>query len=138
MASIDVAPEICVRSSKDVVFVKEIGGGMLGAVFVAKTLSTLTTCCVKVMHKWKVAHLDQEKNVSRELELMKRFDSPFLTRALGAFQDARALYLLMDYLPGGDLFQLLVSGPFRGGQNSFVCTSVVASPLMIILPPVLN
>lgn len=105
-----------VRSSKDVMFIKEIGGGMLGTVFLAKTLSSHAMCCVKVMQKWKVAHLDQGKNVSRELELMKRFDSPFLTRALCAFQDAYSLYLLMEYLPGGDLFQLLVSGPFKGGQ----------------------
>jgi len=132
-ASINVAPEIYVRSSREVVFVKEIGGGMLGAVFVAKTLSTLTTCCVKVMHKWKVAHLDQEKNVARELELMKRFDSPFLTRALGAFQDARALYLLMDYLPGGDLFQLLVSGPFRGGQFPVDIAQFYAAEVLVAL-----
>ena len=105
-----------VRSSKDVMFIKEIGGGMLGTVFLAKTLNTHAMCCVKVMQKWKVTHLDQEKNVSRELELMKRFDSPFLTRALCAFQDAYSLYLLMEYLPGGDLFQLLVSGPYKGGQ----------------------
>ena len=105
-----------VRSSKDVMFIKEIGGGMLGTVFLAKTLNTHAMCCVKVMQKWKVTHLDQGKNVSRELELMKRFDSPFLTRALCAFQDAYSLYLLMEYLPGGDLFQLLVSGPYKGGQ----------------------
>lgn len=108
--------ELDARSSKDVLFLKEIGGGMLGAVFLARAAKTQKICCVKVMHKWKVVHLEQEINVTRELELMRRFDSPFLTRAMGAFQDARALYLLMEYLPGGDLFQLIVSGPFRGGR----------------------
>lgn len=122
-----------VHSSKDVLFVKEIGSGMLGSVFIAKTLNTQETCCVKVMHKWKIAHLDQEKNVCRELEIMKRFDSPFLTRAVGAFQDARSLYLLMDYLPGGDLFQLLVSGPYRGGRFPVNVAQFYAAEVFIAL-----
>ena len=50
-----------VHSSKDVMFIKEIGGGMLGTVFLAKTLNTHAMCCVKVMQKWKVTHLDQGK-----------------------------------------------------------------------------
>ena len=127
------APELEARSIKDVLFLKEIGGGMLGAVFLARTLKSHEICCVKVMHKWKVAHLEQEFNVTRELELMRRFDSPFLTRAMGAFQDARALYLLMDYLPGGDLFQLLVSGPFRGGRFPVNVAQFYAAEVFIAL-----
>ena len=105
-----------VNSRQDVALLKEVGGGMLGAVFLAKTLNTHTVCCVKIMHKWKIVHLEQRSNVCRELQLMKTFDSPFLTRAMGSFQDAHTLFLLMEYLPGGDLFQLLVSGPFKGGK----------------------
>jgi serine/threonine protein kinase/CRP-like cAMP-binding protein len=105
-----------VNSRQDVTLLKEVGGGMLGAVFLAKTLNTHTVCCVKIMHKWKILHLEQRSNVCRELQLMKTFDSPFLTRAMGSFQDAHTLFLLMEYLPGGDLFQLLVSGPFKGGK----------------------
>lgn len=58
MVLIDVVFEICVCLSKDVVFVKEIGGGMFGVVFVVKMLSIFIMCCVKVMYKWKVVYLD--------------------------------------------------------------------------------
>jgi protein kinase X len=126
-------PKINVKSKGDVVFLKEIGGGMLGAVFLAKSLNTRTTCCVKVMQKWKVMHLEQENNVSRELELMKRFDSPFLTRAMGAFQDDRALYLVMEYFCGGDLFQLLVNGPYKGGKFPVHVAEFYAAEVLMAL-----
>jgi len=126
-------PKIHVKSKNDVMFLKEIGGGMLGAVFLAKTLNTRTTCCVKVMQKWKVVHLEQENNVSRELDLMKRFDSPFLTRAMGAFQDERSLYLVMEYFCGGDLFQLLVNGPYKGGKFPVQVAEFYAAEVLMAL-----
>ena len=126
-------PKIDVKTKSDMLFLKEIGGGMLGAVFLAKTLNTRATCCVKVMHKWKVSHLDQEKNVSRELELMKQFDSPFLTRAMSSFQDERALYLVMEYSCGGDLFQLLVNGPYKGGKFPINVAEFYAAEVLMAL-----
>jgi len=69
---------------------------------------------VKVMQKMKLIRLDQVENIMREKELMHSFDTPFVMQSLCAFQDAAYLYLVMDFMAGGDLFQLLVNGTERG------------------------
>ena len=99
---------------KDLTFHKELGVGMSGNVYLAKVANTNTTCCVKVMQKMKLIRLDQVENIMRERELMQSFDTPFVMQSHCAFQDSGFLYLVMEYMAGGDLFQLLVNGTEKG------------------------
>lgn len=99
---------------KDLTFHKELGVGMSGNVYLGKVANTNTTCCVKVMQKMKLIRLDQVENIMRERELMQSFDTPFVMQSHCAFQDSGFLYLVMEYMAGGDLFQLLVNGTEKG------------------------
>lgn len=99
---------------KDLTFHKELGVGMSGNVYLAKVANTNTTCCVKVMQKMKLIRLDQVDNIMRERVLMQSFDTPFIMQSHCAFQDTGFLYLVMEYMSGGDLFQLLVNGTEKG------------------------
>ena len=40
-----------------------------------------------------------------ELDCMKRIESDFVVNLNYALQDDRNLYLVMDYMPGGDLWK---------------------------------
>jgi serine/threonine protein kinase len=99
---------------KDLTFHKELGLGMSGTVYLGKVANTNTTCCVKLMQKMKLIRLDQVDNIMRERELMQSFDTPFVMQSHCAFQDSGFLYLVMEYMAGGDLFQLLVNGTEKG------------------------
>ena len=35
--------------------------------------------------------------------ILTRLDSPFITRLYSSFQDNDSIYMVMDYLPGGNL-----------------------------------
>ena len=94
----------------DVTFHKELGLGMSGRVYLGKVTRTNAFCCVKVMQKKRVLRLDQAENIMRERELMRSFDTPFVMQSRCSFQDGNHLYLVMDFMPGGDLFQFLVNG----------------------------
>ena len=99
----------------DVTFHKELGLGMSGRVYLGKVTRTNAFCCVKVMQKKRVLRLDQAENIMRERELMRSFDTPFRrVQSRCSFQDGNHLYLVMDFMPGGDLFQFLVNGTERG------------------------
>ena len=98
----------------DVTLHKELGVGMSGRVYLGKVTRTNAHCCVKVMQKKKVLRLDQAENIMRERELMRSFDTPFVMQSRCSFQDDDHLYLVMDFMPGGDLFQFLVNGTERG------------------------
>ena len=87
---------------------------MTATVFLAKTTdSAKTTYCVKVMRKKALRDLDQIANVSRERDLLRSFpENLFVIQAARSFQDGNFAYLVMEYMTGGDLFQLIVKGPF--------------------------
>ena len=101
---------------RDLSFHKELGVGMSGEVYLARATNLGNAhCCVKVMSKRKLLRLDQAENIMRERTLMRSFgDSPFVMQSLCSFQDSAHLYLVMDFMPGGDLFQLLVNGTEKG------------------------
>eukprot|EP00854_Cymbomonas_tetramitiformis_P014070 gene14070-16635_t len=46
-------------------------------------------------------------NVIREKDLLCKFNCPFLLSCLGHFSDDEHLYLVLDFMRGGDLFQML-------------------------------
>ena len=106
-------------SAADLTFHKELGVGMAGVVYLAKVKGTNATCCVKVMRKKKLLRLDQATNVARERRLSGAFgeDTSFIMQSLCAFQDETCLYLVMDFMPGGDLFQMLAHG--TGAHGAF-------------------
>jgi serine/threonine protein kinase len=51
---------------------------------------------------------NQVENVMREKQQQSRFDCSFIVECIGAFQDEHNLYLMVEYMPGGELFRLLV------------------------------
>ena len=115
-------PEVSKR--KHLTFHKQLGVGMTATVFLCKTSDqNKLPCCVKVMRKKTLRDLDQIANVTRERELLRSFpNQQFVMQALCSFQDDHFAYLVMEHMSGGDLFQLLVKGPFSssGAQKTGV------------------
>ncbi|CAL6326969.1 unnamed protein product [Bathycoccus prasinos] len=113
-----------VSKRKHLTFHKQLGVGMTATVFLCKTSDqNKLPCCVKVMRKKTLRDLDQIANVTRERELLRSFpNQQFVMQALCSFQDDHFAYLVMEHMSGGDLFQLLVKGPFSssGAQKTGV------------------
>ena len=71
------------------------------------------------MRKKTLRDLDQVANVTRERELLRSFPNQhFVMQAMCSFQDDHFAYLVMEHMTGGDLFQLLVKGPFSSGGGA--------------------
>lgn len=64
---------------------------------------------LKIMEKAKILKLKQMEHVKNEKELMAECNSPFVVSLYKTFQDADHLYLLMEYVPGGELFKVIRS-----------------------------
>lgn len=92
---------------KDLVFLQELGLGMSGVAYLCKVLSNNKFIVVKMMSKAKLIRLNQVENVMREKEILMHFDNTFIIKCMGHFQDSTHLYLLMEYMAGGELFSLL-------------------------------
>lgn len=55
------------------------------------------------MQKVKVIDKRSEKSIKYERELLSRLKHPFIVNMYYSFQDYDNLYLVLDYLDGGDL-----------------------------------
>ncbi|WWD17150.1 hypothetical protein CI109_101587 [Kwoniella shandongensis] len=62
---------------------------------------------VKVLNKEKVIKMKQVEHTNSEREMLVRVRHPFLVNLWGTFQDVNNLYMVMDFVAGGELFSLL-------------------------------
>ena len=97
-------------SIKDFDIIKPISKGAFGSVFLAKKKATGDYFAVKVLKKADMIAKNQITNVKAErMILMKQAESPFVAKLFFTFQSKENLYLVMEYLNGGDCAALIKS-----------------------------
>ncbi|KZT74282.1 hypothetical protein DAEQUDRAFT_761156 [Daedalea quercina L-15889] len=97
-------------SIKDFEIIKPISKGAFGSVFLAKKKATGDYFAIKVLKKADMIAKNQITNVKAErMILMKQAESPFVAKLYFTFQSKENLYLVMEYLNGGDCAALIKS-----------------------------
>ncbi|KAK7060493.1 rim15, signal transduction response regulator [Paramarasmius palmivorus] len=97
-------------SIKDFDIIKPISKGAFGSVFLAKKKITGDYYAIKVLKKADMIAKNQITNVKAErMILMKQAESPFVAKLYFTFQSKDNLYLVMEYLNGGDCAALIKS-----------------------------
>lgn len=97
-------------SIKDFEIIKPISKGAFGSVFLAKKKATGDYFAIKVLKKADMIAKNQITNVKAErMILMQQAESPFVTKLYWTFQSKENLYLVMEYLNGGDCAALIKS-----------------------------
>ncbi|KAI0030720.1 hypothetical protein K488DRAFT_53668 [Vararia minispora EC-137] len=97
-------------SIKDFEIIKPISKGAFGAVFLAKKKATGDYYAIKVLRKADMIAKNQVTNVKAErMILMKQAESSFVAKLYFTFQSKENLYLVMEYLNGGDCAALIKS-----------------------------
>jgi len=97
-------------SIKDFDIIKPISKGAFGSVFLAKKKATGDYFAIKVLKKADMIAKNQITNVKAErMILMKQAESPFVAKLFFTFQSKENLYLVMEYLNGGDCAALIKS-----------------------------
>ena len=69
---------------------------------------------LKGMKKAQVAANSMTKSIDSERRLMSSVEHPFLLRLIATFQDSNQVYMLLDFVVGGELFSRLANSP--GGK----------------------
>ncbi|KII95252.1 hypothetical protein PLICRDRAFT_661227 [Plicaturopsis crispa FD-325 SS-3] len=97
-------------SIRDFDIIKPISKGAFGSVFLAKKKATGDYYAIKVLKKADMIAKNQITNVKAErMILMKQAESPFVAKLYFTFQSKENLYLVMEYLNGGDCAALIKS-----------------------------
>ncbi|KAF6005454.1 hypothetical protein F1559_005043 [Cyanidiococcus yangmingshanensis] len=88
--------------------VRFLGQGMLGTVVLVRERATGTFYAVKVMSLQRVRQRGQERNVQLELEIVRNCGAhPFIVKVEAGYQTRQALVLVLEYVSGGDMYNLL-------------------------------
>ncbi|XP_007443183.1 rho-associated protein kinase 2-like, partial [Python bivittatus] len=87
--------------------VKIIGRGAFGEVQLVRHKITQKAYAMKLLSKFEMLKRSDSAFFWEERDIMAFADSPWVVQLFSAFQDDRYLYMVMEYMPGGDLVNLM-------------------------------
>ncbi|KAL3837906.1 hypothetical protein ACJIZ3_022497 [Penstemon smallii] len=94
-------------SIEDFEIIKPISRGAFGRVFLAKKRATGDLFAIKVLKKADMIRKNAVESILAERDILISLRNPFVVRFYYSFTCRENLYLVMEYLNGGDLFSLL-------------------------------
>ena len=92
---------------QDFNFQRTLGTGSFGRVHLVQSKHNQRFYAVKVLKKQQVVKMKQVEHTNDERRMLQRVKHPFLITLWGTFQDSKNLYMVMDFIEGGELFNLL-------------------------------
>lgn len=107
---------------------RTIGTGCFSRVRLAIHTPTSQIVVLKMIKK---SMLDKQKQVDRvksEKIILQRLRCPFVVRLLGTFQDPKYLYMIQEYIQGGELYKALkLSGRFTIERVRFYSAEITST-----------
>ncbi|ETW83930.1 hypothetical protein HETIRDRAFT_155248 [Heterobasidion irregulare TC 32-1] len=88
--------------------VKVIGKGAFGEVRLVQKTDTGKIYAMKTLKKEEMLKKDQLAHVRAERDVLAESNSAWVVQLYYSFQDPAYLYLIMEFLPGGDLMTMLI------------------------------
>lgn len=86
---------------------RTLGTGSFGRVNLVFHTPTKTFFAMKKLRKSEIVRLRQVEHTNAEKRLLSEVQHPFIVKMACTFQDERNLYIVMEYVCGGELFSLL-------------------------------
>jgi len=110
----------------DLVKIRILGVGSFGKVWLVSHKKTRKPFALKKISKHELIKAKQVASVIRETNILSLVDHPFVCNLVSKFQDDTSLYMLLEYLPGGELFSLIHTRgrkgvPFEHAQFFAAC-----------------
>ncbi|XP_029451768.1 rho-associated protein kinase 2 isoform X5 [Rhinatrema bivittatum] len=93
--------------AEDYDVVKVIGRGAFGEVQLVRHKVSQKVYAMKLLSKFEMIKRSDSAFFWEERDIMAFANSPWVIQLFCAFQDERYLYMVMEYMPGGDLVNLM-------------------------------
>ena len=92
---------------EDFIVKKTVGTGSFGRVKLIYQTKESKYYALKILKKTEVIKLKQVDHILSEITILNMIDFPFCVNMFGITQDDRFLYIVLEYVPGGELFTYL-------------------------------
>jgi len=94
-----------------------LGLGAFGKVWLVQSKTTDAIYALKTLDKKQIIKHKLDKHVMREKNIMASVDHPFIINLITTFKDTQSLYLLINFIQGGELFTLVHKEESDGVDN---------------------
>lgn len=95
-------------SIKDFEVIKPLSSGAYGRVFLVRKVATGDVYAMKVIRKPNTnLRKSQLENINRERNILASLNNPFVVNLYYTFQTKKDLFMVMEFISGGDLYNLL-------------------------------
>ncbi|XP_076066939.1 rho associated coiled-coil containing protein kinase isoform X2 [Oratosquilla oratoria] len=111
--------------AEDFNMIKVIGRGAFGEVQLVRHKHTKQVYAMKLLSKFEMIKRSDSAFFWEERDIMAHANSEWIVQLHFAFQDNKFLYMVMDYMPGGDLVNLMSNYDVPEKWAKFYCAEVV-------------
>jgi len=106
----------------------QLGRGSYGSVVLAKKKSNNKLYALKILNKSKIKFEKQVDHTKTERLILEKSNNEFIVKLKYAFQTPDRLCFVTEYMPGGELFNLLKKKKFfnEGQARFYICEVILA------------
>uniref|UniRef100_A0A0K0FE69 cAMP-dependent protein kinase catalytic subunit n=1 Tax=Strongyloides venezuelensis TaxID=75913 RepID=A0A0K0FE69_STRVS len=106
--------------------IKTLGTGSFGRVMLVKHKQSGIYYAMKILDKQKVVKLKQVEHTLNEKKILQAIDFPFLVNMQYSFKDNSNLYMVLEFISGGEMFSHLRRiGRFSEPHSRFYAAQIV-------------
>lgn len=116
----------------DFQFLCQLSAGAFARVYLAKKETTGDLYAVKVITQSRLNLKNQVRRVATERDIMMKLHSPYMVNFYYSFMPKNNLYLVMEYIPGGDIYSLLQNMGSLDEDNARVYVVQVVKALQFL------
>ena len=114
---------------------RTLGTGSFGRVHLVQSKHNQRFYAVKVLKKQQVIKMKQVEHTNDERKMLQEVKHVFLITLWGTFQDSKNLYMVMDFVEGGELFSLLRKSQVIWPYHSTHCARLTSDSAFRTLSP---
>jgi len=119
-------PEHSLASLDNFDRLKTLGTGSFGRVVLVQHKTKELHYAMKILDKQKVVKLKQVEHTLNEKKILQAISFPFLVSLEHHFKDNSNLYMILEYIPGGEMFSHLRKiGRFSEDHSRFYAAQIV-------------
>jgi len=127
----------------DFTFIKELGVGSYGRVILVQHKMTQAKYAIKAIDKRNKVNIEEKQYFRREIEIMYRVHHPNVVKLFGHFEDNNFCYFIMEYIPGGNIYNLVPKNGVRkiSTQNVVsIMKDVISATYFLhhMIPPIVH
>ena len=127
----------------DFTFIEELGVGSYGRVILVQHKMTQAKYAIKAIDKRNKVNIEEKQYFRREIEIMYRVHHPNVVKLLGHFEDNNFCYFIMEYIPGGNIYNLVPKNGVRkiSTQNVVsIMKDVISATYFLhhMIPPIVH